>query len=224
VRRFRLLLALPTVLAALALVPGAGSADAPMLIGDVGANDAFVITLKDASGQTVTHLDPGTYAILIHDRSSEHNFDLFGPGGVSAKTDISEVGDVTWTLTFTNGTYTFQCDPHATVMIGKFTVGTVPPETQPAPKPTAAARLGASVAAGGKVSLAGAAIVKAGPAVITVRDASRTGNFHITGPGVNRKTGLAFRGTVKWTVALVPGKYVFRSDARPRARGTLTVR
>jgi plastocyanin len=222
--RMRLLLAVSATAGALALLPGAGSGATAMLIGDVGTNDAFVISLTDANGNMVTHLDPGTYTVLIHDRSAEHNFDLFGPGGVSAKTDVAEVGDVTWTLTFVDGKYTYQCDPHASRMTGSFTVGTPPPETRPAPVPARPSRIAASVAAGGRISLAGPAVVKAGRAVITVHDRSRTANFHLTGLGLNKKTGIAFRGTSKWSVTLRPGKYVFRSDAAPRTRGTLTVR
>src|SRR5256714_318704 len=42
-------------------------ADNPVLEGTVGTNDAFVISLVDASGAKVTHLDPGTYTIVVHD-------------------------------------------------------------------------------------------------------------------------------------------------------------
>jgi hypothetical protein len=59
--------------------------------------------------------------------------------------------------------------------------------------------------------------------VITVRDASRTDNFRLVGPGVNRATGLAFRGTVSWTVTLKVGVYRFRSDRHPSLRGGFTV-
>jgi hypothetical protein len=37
-------------------------------------------------------------------------------------------------------------------------------------------------------------------------------NFHLVGPGVNRRTGAAFTGTVTWTVRLARGTYRFGSD------------
>ena len=48
-------------------------------------------------------------------------------------------------------------------------------------------------------------------------------DFHLVGPGVNKKTGIAFKGTVTWTVTLRAGKYAFRSDAHRALHGTLTV-
>ena len=44
-----------------------------------------------------------------------------------------------------------------------------------------------------------------------------------TGPGVNKKTGVAFTGTVTWTVTLKAGTYTFRSDAHRALKGTLKV-
>jgi hypothetical protein len=218
--------------AVFALLPSAGSADDPVLTGDVGLGDAFVISLKDAGGAAVTHLEPGTYTLVVHDHSALHNFRLFGPGTsaqVSAATDVDFVGDKTFTIALTPGTYTFNCDPHFTVMKGSFTVGTVPPSpptTTPEPvppPPTAVARLAASVGPGARIAVRGAAGLGAGRAVITVRDASRTDNFRLVGPGVNRATGLAFRGTVSWTVTLKVGVYRFRSDRHPSLRGGFTV-
>lgn len=40
-----------------------------------------------------------------------------------------------FTITLTAGTYTFRCDPHASIMRGSFTVG---PVTTPSPAPTPA--------------------------------------------------------------------------------------
>src|SRR5437660_4391749 len=92
--------------------PGSGRADNGTLVGDVGQGDAFVISLTDASGAKVTHLNAGTYTLVVHDHSSFHNFDLSGPG-VSAATDVDGIGDMTFTVTFVDGTYFFQCDPHS---------------------------------------------------------------------------------------------------------------
>jgi hypothetical protein len=64
--------------------------------------------------------------------------------------------------------------------------------------------------------------VAAGAVTLTVSDRSRTDNFHLTGPGVNRKTGVAFRGRVTWKLTLRPGRYTYRSDKHKSLRGTIT--
>ena len=58
---------------------------------------------------------------------------------------------------------------------------------------------------------------------MTVNDRSKTDNFHLTGPGVNRKTGLKTRGKATWTVTLVPGVYSYRSDKTKKLRGSFVV-
>ncbi len=211
------------VIAALVIVllPSAARADNPVLTGDVGLGDAFTITLTDASGAAVTHLDPGTYTLVVHDHSDLHNFHLFGPG-VDVGTDVAGTGDSTFTITLVDGTYTFVCDAHATRMKGSFTVGTPPPPPPPTTAP-AAAKLSASVGPGARIAVRGATGLSAGRAVITVKDASKTDNFHLIGPGVNRATGVAFRGTVTWTVTLKPGRYTFRSDPHTKLHGAFTV-
>jgi plastocyanin len=197
------------------LLPSAvARADNPRLVGSVGANDAFVITLRDAAGNPVTHLDPGTYDIAISDRSLEHNFHLSGPN-VDQTTVVDATEEVTWTVTFSDGTYRFVCDAHPTQMRGSFTVGNVPP---PPPPPV---KLSGVVGPGRTISLR-PKTVAAGAVTLTVSDRSRTDNFHLTGPGVNRKTGVAFRGRVTWKLTLRPGRYTYRSDKHKSLRGTIT--
>ena|SRR2546422_217627 len=58
---------------------------------------------------------------------------------------------------------------------------------------------------------------------IEVHDLSEEHNFHLVGPGVNRKTGVVFRGRATWNVALQAGRYTYRSDKHKRLRGSLTV-
>ena len=99
-----------------------------MLLAKVGENDSFNISLTDSTGAKVTHLDPGDYTIQVSDLSDMHNFDLTGPG-VNKSTGVTDIGSQTWSVTFTNGTYRFQCDIHPTTMKGSFTVGVVPPST-----------------------------------------------------------------------------------------------
>jgi hypothetical protein len=62
-----------------------------------------------------------------------------------------------------------------------------------------------------------------GTYAITVRDVSRKDNFHLTGPGVDRKTGVPGRGRVSWTLVLKPGTYRYRSDAHPALEGSFRV-
>ena len=59
---------------------------------------------------------------------------------------------------------------------------------------------------------------------ITVKDLSTKDNFHLSGGlGVNRKTGVAGKGTVTWKLALKPGTYRYRSDAHPSLGSTFTI-
>jgi plastocyanin len=179
----------------------------------------FTIGLTDASGNAVTHLDAGTYTIEVEDESPIHNFDLAGPG-VSQSTSIDGTGKTTWTVTFTDGTYTYVCAAHPQTMKGTFTVGTgAPPVTTPAPtpKPKPLPKLTASVGPGYTISLrrANGAPVKTlphGRYRITVKDKASVHDFHLVGPGVNKKTGVAFVGTVTWTVAFKAGTYRYQCD------------
>jgi plastocyanin len=75
------------------------------------AGPGFTITLK--SGTTlVKALNAGSYTLVIADKSSIHNFHLFGPG-VNKKTSVPFTGTQTWSVTLKPGTYTYQCDIHA---------------------------------------------------------------------------------------------------------------
>jgi plastocyanin len=211
-----------TVLLFAALLPAAaGGADNPVLTGTVGTNDAFVISLNDSTGAKVSHLDPGTYTIVVHDRSDQHNFHLIGPG-VNQSTDVEGIGDATWTVTLADGIYEFHCDPHSSVMKGRFAVGTA----QLAP-PTAT--LNGRVGPGRTISvrqtdgskatvLDGITSVK-----LVVTDRSKTDNFHLTGPGVNKATGVRFRGRVTWNLKVSPGVYRYRSDRHKTLRGSFSI-
>jgi hypothetical protein len=59
---------------------------------------------------------------------------------------------------------------------------------------------------------------------IVVSDPSRTENFHLYGHGVDRHTGIGFRGTVRWKISFAAGRYTYRSDRHPTLRRSLTVR
>ena len=91
------------------------------LVGEVGKNDAFTISLSDDSGAPIVHLAAGTYKLVVHDDSGIHDFHLQG-SGVDDLTGVSDKTTKTFTVTFKPGTYTFVCDPHASAMHGEFTV------------------------------------------------------------------------------------------------------
>jgi plastocyanin len=207
-RRYGVTAALVVIVAALS---GSASADPPTLHATVGPG--YTISLTDSTGKLVKHLDPGEYVINVDDQSDLHDFDLFGPG-VTKATDVTGTGKETWDVTFVNGTYQYQCDVHSTTMHGSFTVGVVA-------TPKTAQKLAGSVGPGVHISLARSA--KAGKTVLTIRDRTKRDNLHLTGPGVNKKTGVAFTGTVTWTVTLRAGTYTFRSDAHKGLKGTLKV-
>ena len=54
--------------------------------------------------------------------------------------------------------------------------------------------------------------VKAGTYAITIRDLASIHDFHLTGPGVNKKTSVTGTGTTKWPVKLKKGTYHFVCD------------
>jgi hypothetical protein len=207
--------------AAFAFLPAASHGQTgTSLTGTVGPS--FTISLRDASGTRVTHLDPGTYTIAVNDLGDIHNFHLSGPG-VDQMTEVEAQGVVTWTVTFRDGIYTYRCDPHSNTRRGRFAVGSATLST-----PVVVTRLSGKVGPGAAIRLTNsagkrAARVKAGRYRITVQDVSRIENFHLSGPGVNRKTGLRFRGKATWTVDLKAGRYTYRSDASKNVRGVLVV-
>lgn len=218
-----LVLAACSVLAALAS-PTVALAQTK-LIGTVGENDSFTITLTHENGTPVRDIPAGTYTIEVRDRSMHHNFHLSG-AGVDQRTDVEAVETVTWTVTLQDKQrYRFQCDPHPGQMNGTFTTGGGPPT--PPPPPARPPTLTATVGPGATITLrtrSGARVtrLKAGRYRIVVRDRSVKDNFHLAGPGVNKRTTARFRGTVTWTVTFRKGRtYRFVSDPRPaRMRGS----
>jgi plastocyanin len=194
------------------------AADNGQLVGTVGPG--FGISLKDSSGAAVTHLAAGTYTLLVHDLSEEHNFHLSGPG-VDVTTDVVFTGDKTFTINVANGTYTFICDVHSTTMHGLFTGGTTaPPTTTTTPTPAAKPL---TLRVGPGRTLSAPARLGKGRYAITVRDSSSADNLHLKGLGVDRKTGVAFKGQAHWTVTLKAGSYRVFSDAHRTLTRTIRV-
>ena len=201
----------------------------------LGADDApnatvgpgFTISLRTPTGANVTHLPVGTYEITVRDQAIEHNFHLTGPG-VDMRTEVEEVATVTWTVTFSDGRYTFQCDPHANTMNGRFTVGNAPcrrrrrhlrrrPPSRRAsrtsPRPSGRGPRSRSNSEGsGHVKR-----LKAG----ALPDRRARPLAHAQLPpdraGVNKKTTVASHGIATWTVTFRKGDATATSATRTRA-------
>ena len=116
---------LPAILAAsvaLSLPAVAGAMAHPKLIGVVGKNNAYKITLT-SNGKLVKTLKAGTYTIVIHDDSSLHSYSLDGPNGKSWDfTTVPQVKTKTVTLKLTPGKYKAYCQAHEAEMFQHFTV------------------------------------------------------------------------------------------------------
>jgi plastocyanin len=99
---------------------GGGGEGSGALEGETGPG--FEIKLRQ-DGEDVQTLSPGTYTISVEDQSDMHNFHLIGPGVDEEITAVPFEGEKSVTVTLQAGTYTFQCDPHASSgMKGTFTV------------------------------------------------------------------------------------------------------
>lgn len=110
------------LVAALLLAGSAGAVTHPKLVGVVGKNDAYKISLK-RNGTKVRTLKAGTYTVVIHDDSQIHNYELDGPRGKSWKfTSVPFVGTKTFTIKFRPGKYKAYCGAHEDVMFQHFTV------------------------------------------------------------------------------------------------------
>ena len=119
-----------TIVAATALILLAFAASAlatsqathPKLLGVVGKNGAFKISLT-AKGKTVKTLKAGTYTLTIQDDSTIHNYELDGPHGKSwTFTSVGFKGTKTMTLKLVKGKYKAYCSPHESIMFQHFTV------------------------------------------------------------------------------------------------------
>jgi plastocyanin len=100
--------------------PALAAPAATPLTGTVGPG--FTITLAKA-GKKVSSLKAGSYTVTVSDKSTAHNFHLLGPGVNKEITTVPFQGTKSLTVTLKKGTYTYQCDPHASVgMKGTFKV------------------------------------------------------------------------------------------------------
>src|SRR5215204_1402856 len=58
---------------------------------------------------------------------------------------------------------------------------------------------------------------------VEVADSTTFHNFHLTGPGADRATGVGATGTETWTLALPEGTYDYVCDLHAYMHGTFTV-
>jgi plastocyanin len=99
---------------------GGGGAASGTLEGETGPG--FEIEVKQ-NGEDAESVKAGTYTLKVEDKSASHNFHLIGPGVDKVVTEVGFVGDKTVTVTLKKGTFTYQCDPHASSgMKGTFEV------------------------------------------------------------------------------------------------------
>jgi len=132
------------------------------------------------------------------------NFDVWASAIVSERINSDQAPDA--------GFYTY------TLGVPTPTTTTTPPTTTTSPP---VVNLAGLVGPGARIAFVHSA--KTGKATVTINDLTRKDNFHLTGPGVNRKTGVVFKGKAVWVVTLKKGTYTFRSDAHASLRGTLKV-
>jgi hypothetical protein len=209
-------------LVAVALFVGQAGADGELLIATVGTNDGFDIALRYPDGRMVEELLPGTYTVRVRDLSRLHNFHLASNRDptVDFRTELEFVGEQDFTVTFKNGNrYAYACEPHWQTMNGEFFVRA----PAPPPSPSLALRtLRASVSRAGVATLSPQS-VRVGRFRVVVRDRSARHGFRLAGRGVNRATGMTFRGSATWRVRLAKGVYRFGTDPKHLA-GRLRVR
>jgi plastocyanin len=97
-----------------------GPSTSAELDGEVGPG--FDIEVKQ-HGQDAESVKAGTYTLKVEDKADIHNFHLIGPGVDQEVTSVPFQGEKTVTVTLEPGTYTYQCDPHASQgMKGTFEV------------------------------------------------------------------------------------------------------
>jgi hypothetical protein len=105
--------ALLTVLALAASAMAGSRATHPKLLGVVGENDVFTISLT-SKGKAVKTLKAGTYTFVIQ---------VDGPNGKSwTFTSVGFKGTKTMTLKLAKGKYKAHCSPHESFMFQQFTV------------------------------------------------------------------------------------------------------
>src|SRR4051794_20116645 len=84
--------------------------------------------------------------------------------------------------------------------------------TASASTPTLTGAVGPSFTISLKEGAKKVATLKAGTYVIKVSDKAVDHNFHLSGPGVNKKTSVTAKTSTTWKVTLKKGKYTYDCD------------
>ena len=99
---------------------GSSAAASGVLDGEVGPG--FSIDVEQ-NGKDVKSVKAGSYTLKLEDKADIHDFHLIGPGIDKVVTDVAFKGEKSIQVTLQKGTYTYQCDPHASAgMKGTFEV------------------------------------------------------------------------------------------------------
>jgi plastocyanin len=113
-------LLLAAVAATLAVTGSGSAATAKTINGTVGPGFTIGLTMQ---GKKVTKLAAGKpYRFVISDRADIHDFHLSGPGLNRVLTSVEFTGTKTFVLRLKKGSYRFVCDPHFSIMHGRFVV------------------------------------------------------------------------------------------------------
>jgi len=106
--------------AALAAAGSGTAASVKTVNGTVGPGFTIALTMD---GKNVTKLDAEVpYRFVVSDRADIHDFHLSGPGFNRVLTSVEFVGTKSFVLRLKKGSYSFVCDPHASIMDGRFRV------------------------------------------------------------------------------------------------------
>ena len=120
--RSRLSLSIPPMALLVAALVAVGSASAAPKTVNGSVGPGFTISLK-LGGKKVTKLKPTTSRFRFTDKSSMHDFHIFGPGVNKVITGVGFKGTKTATIKLRKGTYRYRCDVHPDEMHGSFRVG-----------------------------------------------------------------------------------------------------
>jgi hypothetical protein len=186
----------------------------------VGTNDGFDVDLADANAVHVSRLTPGTYDIVVRDRSRLHNFHLASNGDptVDFRTELDFVGEMTFTVTFRDETrYAYACEP------------ALADDERRVHRLLAAASTSSPAASDpeGRSHTRRQAVRREAQrrrGQLPARRAGQLAQGQLPHQGTRSEPpdGTPVTGTKRWTVELSSGRYRFGSD--PRLTGTLTVR
>ena len=200
--------------------------DANRTTGQFG-DDYFIAVSGRNTGDATFELNSWTGTTWLKTPSASLKAEFHASDGVLATINKSELSIGTkfnfdvWASVVGGGGVVYSDQAPQQPNYSTYELGVAPTTTATTTPAAKTQQLTARVGPGAKIAFARSA--KVGKAVITINDLSTKDDFHLTGPGVNKKTGIAFKGVTKWTVTLRKATYSFRSDAHASLHGTLKV-